>query len=67
MFDDGYITLDSLATRLNLPRVYLRGLAERGNIPFLSVRGRKRFNEGAVRATLKEMSLSNLQERVCGK
>lgn len=65
MFDDGYITLDLLATRLNLPYAYLKDLAERGKIPFLSVRGRKRFNEKEVRSSLKVMSRSNLKERAC--
>ena len=65
MFDDGYITLDSLAARLNLPRSYLQGLVERGNMPFLSVRGRKRFNEEELRSVLKEMSRGNSKERAC--
>lgn len=63
MFEDGYITLDLLTTRLNLPRAYLQGLVEQGKLPFLSVRGRCRFSEVEVRAALKEMSLSNSQER----
>ena len=63
MFDSGYITLDSLTTRMNLPRAYLQDLVERGKLPFLSVRGRERFNEAEVRAALKEMSLNNSKER----
>ena len=46
-----FITLDELATRLNLPRCYLRDLVERGEIPYLNVGGRLRFDESlAVRA-----------------
>ncbi|MBA7696835.1 hypothetical protein ES703_105487 [subsurface metagenome] len=63
MFEDGYINLDSLTTRLNLPRAYLQDLVKRGKLPFLSVKGRERFNEAEVRAALKEMSLNNSQER----
>ena len=55
--------MDSLATRLNLPRAYLQELVERGSIPFLSVKGRERFNETEVRAALKKMSLNNSKER----
>jgi len=52
MFHDGYITLDGLSTRLNLPGSYLRNLAEGNRIPFLLVKGRMRFHEDQVREAL---------------
>ncbi|HUT30840.1 MAG TPA: hypothetical protein VMX13_13695 [Sedimentisphaerales bacterium] len=56
MFDDVYIPLDSLATRLGLPKKYLKQLAEAGDIPCLDVNGRSRFNEAEVRVALSSLA-----------
>ncbi len=52
MFDNGYITLDSLVTRLNLPKKFLKDLVKEGDIPYLEVNGRLRFSEPEVRGAL---------------
>ena len=51
-----YIPLDALATRLGLPRTYLRNLAKEKLIPCLNVNGRLRFDEGSVREALRCMA-----------
>ena len=51
-----YLSLTALAARLALPRTYLRRLADERKIPFLNVGGRKRFEEGGVRAALTDLS-----------
>lgn len=52
MFVNQYISLDVLSTKLNLPHPYLNNLAETGQIPFLDVNGRKKFQENSVREAL---------------
>jgi hypothetical protein len=52
MFDEGYITLEHLSGRLNLPEKFLRTLAMKGVIPSLNVNGRLRFSEQQVRDAL---------------
>jgi excisionase family DNA binding protein len=58
MFDERntFITLDRLATRLNLPKTYLVELAEHRTIPALNVNGRLRFNVESVRQALNELA-----------
>ena len=51
-----YWSLDGLASELALPRGYLRELVFRGEIPFLCVRGRLRFDVQAVREALKRVA-----------
>jgi excisionase family DNA binding protein len=51
-----YISLDVLASRLALPRTYLRDLVATKDIPFLNVRGRKRFDEQQVREALRTLA-----------
>ena len=48
-----YITLECLASRLNLPQNYLKQLADLGEIPRLLVGGRRRFMEEHVRDALR--------------
>ena len=45
--DTRFIPLCALASRLGLPRRFLREQARRGVIPFLRVGGRMRFEEAA--------------------
>jgi len=54
--DDEYISLYVLAARLKLPRPFLRDCARRGSVPSLTVGGRLRFDEMAVREALREMA-----------
>ena len=51
-----YASLDALAAALNLPRPYLRELAETGQIPALRVRHMWRFEEAQVRAALRRLA-----------
>jgi len=46
--DQRYVTLEVLATRLGLPRRFLREQTRCGAIPCLLVGGRMRFEESAV-------------------
>lgn len=48
-----YVSLDALAAMLNLPRPYLRHLAQEGRVPSLNVNGRLRFDERQVREALR--------------
>ena len=57
-----YTSLDGLATALGLPRTYLRELADEGQIPFLDVRGRRRFSEPQVREALRQRAEQTLAE-----
>jgi excisionase family DNA binding protein len=51
--DTRYIPLHALASRLGLPRRFLREQARRAVIPYLRVGGRMRFEEAAVREALR--------------
>jgi excisionase family DNA binding protein len=51
-----YVSLDELATRLRLPRSYLREHPKRGAIPHLRIGGRLRFEETAVRGALRQQA-----------
>jgi hypothetical protein len=53
---DVFISIGVLSSYFKLPESYLRGLADRGTIPFLCVNGRRRFNPAAV-----EKALTRLQ------
>lgn len=54
--DSRFITLESLAARLWLPRTYLRRLAIEGAIPYLNVNGALRFEEDHVREALRRLA-----------
>lgn len=54
--DRRFITLHALATRLGLPRRFLREQARRGVIPYLLVGGRMRFEESAVCEALRRQA-----------
>jgi excisionase family DNA binding protein len=56
-----YHTLDSLAARLGLPKVFLRDLARRGKIPSLRVGRWQRFDEADVRAALRKLAAEGRQ------
>ena len=51
-----YVSLDELATRLRLPRSYLREQAKRGAIPHLCIGGRLRFEQTAVCDALRQQA-----------
>jgi len=51
-----FVSLDRLATHFDLPKPYLRNLAEKGLIPSLDVNGRRRFNPLAVEKALERLS-----------
>ena len=54
--EESYLSLEALAAIIALPQKYLRDLAQRGQIPFLDVNGRKRFCESHVRYALAELA-----------
>lgn len=54
--ENQYISLEVLAARLGLPRPFLRKQATSGGIPCLSVNGRLRFEESAVRDALRQQA-----------
>lgn len=47
-----FVTLDALANIFNLPRGYLKKLAEENLVPSLNVNGRLRFNITGVQQAL---------------
>ncbi len=51
-----YLALDAMATRLALPKTYLRRLAKDGILPHLNINGRLRFDETAVREALRDLA-----------
>jgi len=57
MFNDSdtFMSLSALASRISLPRSYLKTLADKRAIPFLDVNGHRRFNAEAV-----DIALANL-------
>lgn len=53
-----YVSVEVLATDLGLPRAYLQRLAKAGQIPYLTVGGRKRFRPDEVLAALKKQQVT---------
>lgn len=51
-----YMSLESLAVQMSLPKTFLRQLAEKKAIPALDVNGRLRFNPGAVQKALDQIA-----------
>jgi len=62
-----FLSLDELATRLRLPRSYIREQAKRGGIPHLCVGGRLRFEEAAVRDALRQQAARSQREAAEGR
>lgn len=56
--DSYFVSLSCLSSSLKLPKDYLIGLAQKGEIPCLAVKGRFRFNPVAV-----QQALNSLAER----
>ena len=56
MYDETYITLSKLSSRLGLPEAYLKNLATQDDIPKLDVNGRLRFNPEAVQQALDKLA-----------
>lgn len=63
MFDDDYISLESISARLNLSVKYLQQKVKVGQIPFLTVGKRKRFRESAVREALAKIERQATEEK----
>jgi len=51
-----YLPLEPMASRIGVPKSYLRQLAERRQVPFLDVNGRKLFYPPAVVDALNRLS-----------
>lgn len=51
-----FLSLEELSTKLNLPRTYLRQLADAGTIPCLRPGGRRRFDTKAVGEALSRLA-----------
>lgn len=58
MFEDTntFVALSKLATWFDLPKHYLKELADKGLIPCLNVNGRRKFNPAAVEAALDRLA-----------
>jgi hypothetical protein len=56
MYDEIYISLSSLSVRLGLPETYLKNLAKNGDIPYLNIKGRFKFNPDAVQQALDKLA-----------
>lgn len=63
MSTNEYISLEILATKLNLPQSYLRNLVANHQIPALNVNGRLRFNFEAVKEALADLAAKGGQHR----
>jgi len=63
MFNNEYISLDRIATRLHLPQKYIQQQTKAGKIPHLIVGGRLRFQEKAVRAALDKIEQQAISKR----
>jgi len=51
-----FVSLSCLSSSLKLPKDYLIGLARKGKIPCLSVKGRFRFNPAAFQHALDKLA-----------
>jgi len=55
--ENGFVSLDCLSIRMELPKSYLRQLAAANKIPFVIVGGnRKRFNQEDVCLAIRQMA-----------
>jgi hypothetical protein len=54
--ENTFISLGALANHFNLPKDYLRELADKSLIPFLNVKGHRRFNPSAVQVALDRLA-----------
>ena len=59
---NAYVSLEVLAIRLGLPQSYLKEAAVKRIIPFLDVRGRKRFNPSEVQGALDRIALPPIEK-----
>ena len=60
-----FVTLDELATRLALPRTWLRKLADAGDIPAVCVGRRRVFDLDLVRAVILERANQSAEDSSC--
>lgn len=68
-FDNEYMTLDRISTRLNLSKKFLQQQIKAGKIPHLVVKDKLRFREDAVRKALEKIEqavLKNNRRTVIG-
>ena len=54
---NSFVTLDALANNFNLPKGYLKKLADENLIPSLNVNGRLRFSIAAVQQALDKLAV----------
>lgn len=59
--DNDYLSIAALSGRLGLSEAYLKEQATAGRIPFLIVKGRRKFNVGTVRAALDKIEQQSLR------
>ena len=60
--NDEFMSLYRLSLRLDLPRTYLRRLADEHKIPFVVVAGnRRRFNQADVCNAIRQLAMPQLQ------
>jgi len=60
--ENTFISLNRLARHFGLPKDYLRELADKSLIPFLNVKGHRRFNPSAVQAALDSLAREKVEE-----
>lgn len=60
-FDNEYMTLDRISTRLNLSKKFLQEQIKVGKIPHLVIKDKLRFREEAVREALEKIEQTVLK------
>ncbi len=60
MFSE-YLPLDALATRLGLPRTWLKREADSGRLPYVQAGAHRRFDEDQVREHLRQQAERNAE------
>ena len=63
MINNEYVSLRVLSSALGLSADYLRGLSDKGLIPYLQVRSQRRFNIAQVNEVLLKLS----EQKIRGK
>jgi hypothetical protein len=61
--ENNFLTLNRLAGHFDLPKNYLRGLADKGLIPSLDVNGHRKFNPLAVEKALERLQNAEQHKR----
>lgn len=64
MYNDiEYLSIAALSGRLGLSEAYLKEQATAGRIPFLIVKGRRKFNVSTVRESLSRIEQQSVKEK----